>query len=198
MISCDASFCTCSPKASCASATSVSWPIGDVPPSCRSAFNHSAQHTDRDPRTTPLARTISGTAPNAVDPWWSLKDSLLQKFNYALHRCSPPPHETTVSNSNPSRVSACTVPLRLAIQQLSSSSFLSTVFATLFRLSYLQISSAVLYHCLGNTPHPCLSPFNPHRARVRRNHERLPSDGLIERAQNSGPTIHAFPKRAYD
>jgi len=59
-----------------------------------------------------------------------------------------------------SRVSACTVPLRLAIQQLSSSSFLSTVFATLFRLSYLQISSAVLYHTVSVTLHTAVFPHS--------------------------------------
>jgi len=37
-----------------------------------------------------------------------------------------------------------------------------------------------------------------HKARVRRNHGRLPSNGLIERAQNTAPAPTTSPKRASD
>src|SRR5262252_8665546 len=54
------------------------------------------------------------------------------------------------SNSNSSRVSACTVPLRLAVQQLSSFRFLSMVFATLFRLTCPpNLTCCALPHRLG-------------------------------------------------
>jgi Transposase IS116/IS110/IS902 family len=39
----------------------------------------------------------------------SSKDSPLLKSNFVLHRCSPLRHEATLSNSNPSRVSARSV-----------------------------------------------------------------------------------------
>jgi hypothetical protein len=37
-----------------------------------------------------------------------------------------------------------------------------------------------------------------HKARVRRNHGRLPSNGLIERAQNTASAPTTSPKRASD
>jgi hypothetical protein len=43
MSSCAASCCICSPKISCASVTSASWPIADVPPPCHFAFSCSAR-----------------------------------------------------------------------------------------------------------------------------------------------------------
>ena len=64
-----------------------------------------------------------------------------------------------------------------------------------------QLSNVIcgaLPHRLDNTSHRCLAPFNLHRARVRRNHGRLPSDGLIERAQSSIPSFTALPNRASD
>jgi hypothetical protein len=150
MNSCAASCCTCFPKASCASATSVSWPTGDAPLSCRLVFNCSAHHRKSRSIKTSLARTISGAAPCVVDRWWSSKGSRLQKSNFVLHR-SPLPHETTFSNSNPSRVSACSVPLRLAAKQISPSSFLSALSAILFRNSQLSPSSAVLQRTVSAT-----------------------------------------------
>jgi hypothetical protein len=84
----------------------------------------------------------------------------------------------------------------LATEQISSSNLLSAVSAILSRASRLPVSSAMLYR--GHLPHRCLSPFNLYRARVRRNHGRLPSNGLIERAQSSTPSSTASPKRASD
>src|SRR2546425_94382 len=55
-----------------------------------------------------------------------------------------------------------------------------------------------LPHSLRNAPHRCLLPFNLHRARVRRNHKRLPSSRLIERARSYMPSFTALPKRASD
>jgi hypothetical protein len=193
MNSCAASCCTCFPKASCASATSVSWPTGDAPLSCRLVFNCSAHHRKSRSIKTSLARTISGAAPCVVDRWWSSKGSRLQKSNFVLHR-SPLPHETTFSNSNPSRVSACSVPLRLAAKQISPSSFLSALSAILFRNSQLSPSSAVLQRTVSATLRTAFSPFNLHRACVRRNHERLPCNGFIERAKSTMATCTASRK----
>ena len=65
----------------------------------------------------------------------------------------------------------------------------------LFRTRQLPMSSAELYHTVSTALHTAVfPPFNLHRARVRRNHGRLPSDGLIERAQNSVSTFHCLPK----
>src|SRR6267142_5955319 len=162
MNSCAAFCCTCPPKSSCAPATSISWPTGDAPLSCRSVFNCSAQYRNRRPIKTPVARTTSGAAPCVVDRWWSSKGFRLQKSNFVLHlhRCSPLPHETTLSNSNPSRVSACSVPVRVAAKQISSSSFLSAVSAMLFRTSQFPLSSAMLQRTASATLCTAVSPHS--------------------------------------
>jgi hypothetical protein len=49
----------------------------------------------------------------------------LLQFNFVLHRWSPRRHETTFSNSNLSPVSARSVPLRLAVEQISDFRFLN-------------------------------------------------------------------------
>jgi hypothetical protein len=53
---------------------------------------------------------------------------------------------------------------------------------------------AVLRHSFCDAPHRAHRPFNPHRARVPRNHGRLPSNGFIERAQNTAPVSTNSPK----
>src|SRR5215470_9052558 len=145
--SCAASYCTCSPKVSCASVTSGSWPTGDVPPSCRFAFNCSARHKNREPNKTfhpPVTHMTCGAALSVVDRWWSSRGSPLPRSNFALHRCSLLPHETTLSSPNPSRLSACPVSLRLNAEQNSIPSFLSAASTTLSRGSQLPASFAVL------------------------------------------------------
>ena len=100
MNSCAASCCTCSPKASCASATSVSWPTGDAPLSCRFAFNYSELYTHRRPNQKPLLpmnRVHFGSVPNVAAAWWSSRDLPLPRSNSVLHPLSPEsPHETTI------------------------------------------------------------------------------------------------------
>src|SRR6266404_536975 len=145
MNSCAASCCTCSPKVSCASATLVSSPTAGALCCCRFVFTHSVQHSNLRPTKTLLAPTISGAAPCVADRWWSWKGSPLQKSNSVLHLRSPLQHETTFSNSHPSRVSTCCVPLRLASQQISLSNLFSVVSAILFLVRQLPKSSAVLY-----------------------------------------------------
>src|SRR6267154_3605944 len=150
---------TCSPKVSYVFATSVSWPIGDVPLCSRFAFSCSARYKNPQPIRTsppPMTRTTFGAAPSVVDRWWSSKGSPLQKSNFVLHRCSLP-HETTLSNSNPSRVSACSLPLRLAAQQISSSRLLGALYAILCRPSQPLLSSAMLYRTISATLHTAVS-----------------------------------------
>ncbi len=161
MNSCAASCCTCSPKASCASATSASWPTADAPPSCRFAFNCSARHSNRKPNKRsppPMTHGTFGAAPCVVDRWWSSRGTPLRTSNFGLHRWSLLPHETTLSSSNPSRVSACSLPLRLAAEPISSSRFLGAVYAIRFRASQLPLSSAVLCRTVSATPHTAVSP----------------------------------------
>src|SRR4029434_7517528 len=82
--------------------------------------------------------------------------SPLQKFDFVLHHCSLP-HETTLSNSNPSRVSASSLPLRLAAQQTSSARLLGAIYAILFRASQPLLSSAMLYRTISATLHTAVS-----------------------------------------
>src|SRR6266478_4171193 len=162
MNSCVASSCTCSPKVSYVFATSVSWPIGDVPLCSRFAFSCSARYKNPQPIRTsppPMTRTTFGAAPSVVDRWWSSKGSPLQKSNFVLNRCSLP-HETTLSNSNTSRVSACSLPLRLAAEQISSFSFRSALSGLLFRSSQSPLLSAVLYRTASATLHTAVSPHS--------------------------------------
>src|SRR5437773_5196093 len=198
MNSCVASSCTCCPKVSYAFAILVSWQIGDVPLSCRYAFTCLPRHKNRRRIKMPLARTVSGVVPSVVDRWWSPKGLRLRKSNFVPHHCSLLPHETPLSNPNPSRLSACSVSLRLDAEQNSILNFLGLLHDTLLPESAPGAFCRALPHTLRNTPHRCLLPFHLHRARVLRNHKRLPSSPLIERARSYMPTSTALPKRASD
>jgi len=129
--SCAASCCICSPKASCASAISVSWPTGNVPLCCRFAFTCSAQLSNHQPNQMPhplLPPRNFGAAPGVVDLWWSSKGSPPNKSYSVLHHRLPPRHETTLSNSHlGSSPSNCSLPVCPAPRQISSFSFLATV-----------------------------------------------------------------------
>src|SRR5215467_229519 len=160
MSSCAASCYTCFPKVSCASATSVSWLTGDVPRSCRFAFTCSAQHKNREPNKTfhpPGTHMTCGAVPSVVDRWWSSSVSLLPKSNFALHRCSLLPHETTLSSPHPSRVSACSISLRLNPEQNSFPRLLSAGSAILSRCSQLSPSAAVLSRTVSATLYTAVS-----------------------------------------
>ena len=50
----------------------------------------------------------------------------------------------------------------------------------------------------GEPGHRTFPPLNLHKARVRRNHGRLPSNGFIERAQSSVLVRSSSAKRASD
>src|SRR5271169_5376642 len=160
MNSCAASSCTCSPKVSCAFVILVSWPIGDVPLSCRYAFTCLARHKNRRRIKMPLARTVSGVVPSVVGRWWSSKGLRLQKSNFVLHRCSLLPHETPLSNPNPSRVSACSVSLRLNPQQNSILNFLSASSTILCCPTPFPAPSVVLCRTFSATLHTAVSPHS--------------------------------------
>src|SRR5215471_10454640 len=160
MNSCAVSSCTCSPKASCAFAILVSWPIGDVPLSCRYACTCLARHKNRRRIKMPLARTVSGVVPSVVDRWWSLKLLPLQKSYFVLHRCSLPPHETLLSNPNPSRLSACPGSPRLNEEQNSFPNFLTAPSTILSCDRPLPRSSAVLYRAVPATLHIAVFPHS--------------------------------------
>ena len=157
MNSCAASSCTYSPKVSCASAISVSWPIGDVPLSCRDAFTCLARHKNRRQIKMPLSRTVFGVVPSVVDRWWSSKGLRLQKSNFALHRCSLPPHETPLSNPHPARFWACSFSPRLNAEQNSILNFLSASSTPLSCPSPFPAASAVLYRTVPATLNTAVS-----------------------------------------
>src|SRR5256714_3798854 len=96
MSSCAASCCTCFPRASFVSATSVSSLTADAPRYCRCASQHWAQFQYRSNRKPPLRnRTLFGVAPSVVDLWRSSNDLPLINSNSVLHHCwSLLQHET--------------------------------------------------------------------------------------------------------
>src|SRR6266567_6738017 len=89
MSSCAASYCICSPRASSASATSASSPIGGAPLCCHFAWQHSAQfHPRPNQKLPPLRnRNLFGVAPTVADRWRSSNALPLLKSNSVLHHC---------------------------------------------------------------------------------------------------------------
>src|ERR1700688_1734092 len=94
MSSCAVSCCICSPKVLCASVTSASWPIADVPPPCHFAFSCSAlRHKPRQRHPSP-APVMLGFAPNVVDRCCSSKGLQLRSSSSVLRRPGrQSPHE---------------------------------------------------------------------------------------------------------
>lgn len=175
------SCCTCCPKASYGSATLVFSPTGDAPASCRFVFNCSARPKNRKPNQTshpPAIRMNFGAAPSVVARWWSSKSSRPSRSNFVRHRWPPLLHDTTFSISNSLRVSACSVPVCLLAEPISSRSFLSAVSAILLRGNELPLSSVLLHRTASATHHAALSchpiPIGPASAAGR-----LRSNGLV-------------------
>ena len=67
---------------------------------------------------------IFGSAPSALDRWWSLRGSPLPRCNFVLHLWSWLPHETTLHIKKTLRASPRSVALRLRAEQIASSGFL--------------------------------------------------------------------------
>src|SRR6266571_242478 len=89
MSSCAASCCIYFPRASSASATSASSPIGGAPLCCHFAWQHSAQfHPRPNQKLPPLRnRNLFGVAPTVADRWRSSNALPLLKSNSVLHHC---------------------------------------------------------------------------------------------------------------
>jgi hypothetical protein len=107
-----------------------------------------------------------------------------------------------LSNSNSSRVSTRSVPLCLAAEWISFSSFFNLAlhdpfFATAC-FGTATVRCRALPHSLGTTPRPSFPRLNLHNDRVRRNHGRLPSSRCIESARKHRAPTCALPLRASD
>jgi hypothetical protein len=177
-----ASYCTCSLRASSASATSVFSPIEGAPPSCPAASPLSTplhRKTNRKPRPL-LQRTRCGAVPSAADRWPSSNDSLRHNSNFVLHRSWPRPHEITRPHT------------ALSARFRASRRSVSLLHPDIFFLSPPCLSSAIdssLLRCAASSAtgldhsrqllHPSLAPFNLHKV-PRPPRQRLPSDGFFE------------------
>src|SRR5437879_1937329 len=200
-----ASCCTCFPKVLCGSATSASWPTASVPPACRSAFSCSLPPNNRKPdKALPSIRThaILGLAPSVVARWCSSSGLRLPKSNFALHPRSRLQHETTPANPKTPCASARSVSPWLAAEHtLSSRSTNCTLRRTVSTQSSFNRTrlSVALRGTASTHPHTRSFPLlNPHKARVRRNHGRLPSSRCIESAQSHRARGRILPTRASD
>jgi len=158
MNSCVASSCTCSPKVSYAFAILVSWPTGDVPLCSRSAFSCSVRYKNPQPIRTsppPMTRATFGAAPQCGGPMVVIERLTgcgnPTSFSTAAHR-----RMKRLSRTLP-RVSACSLPLRLAAEQISSSRLLGAIYAILFRASQPLLSSVMLYRTVSATLHTAVS-----------------------------------------
>ena len=166
-----ASYFTCSPRASSASATSASSPTAGAPHYCRYASQHWTQfHRRPNQKPPPLRnRTLFGAAPSVADRWPSSNDSQPHNSNSVLHRSWPQPHE--IARPHTARSA------RFGASRRS----VSPLPPDIFFLSPPGLTSAIdssLHRCAGccsNSPddsreplHPSLAPFNLHKSRVRR------------------------------
>src|SRR5215470_12926004 len=167
MSSCGDSYCTSCRKVSCVSGTSASSLIAGVPQPCRSVFSCSVQHhTHKPTRKLPLPQPISGFVPTAVAKWPASGGSLLSKSSSSVpHRWPLPLHETNLSNSNPSRVPARSVPLRLRPRPIPSSRTHPAISQILYPRNSLPLSLVVLHATplatLHTTPYPHSIPIGP-------------------------------------
>ena len=94
---CVASYFTCSPRASSASATSASSPTAGAPHYCHGAsllFTPLHRKTNRKRRPL-LQRTRCGAVPSVADRWPSSNDSPQHNSNFVRHRSWSQLHEIT-------------------------------------------------------------------------------------------------------
>src|SRR3984893_291408 len=92
-----ASYFTCFPRASSASATSASSPTEGAPPCCHGASPLSTplhRNMNRKRRSL-LQRTRCGAVPTAADRWPFSNDSQRHNSNFVLHRSWSQLHEIT-------------------------------------------------------------------------------------------------------
>src|SRR5438477_12849105 len=166
-----ASYFTCSPRASSASATSASSPTEDGPPCCHGASPLSTPlHRKTNRKRRPLLqRTRCGAVPSAADRWPSSNDLQPHNSNSVLHRSWLRPHEITRPHS------------ALSARFRASRRSASRLHPDIFFLSPPRLTSAIdssLHRCPGSSSsglddsrellHPSLAPFNLHNSRARR------------------------------
>jgi hypothetical protein len=166
-----ASYFTCSPRASSASATSASSPTEGAPPCCHGAsplFTPLHRKTNRKRRPL-LQRTRCGAVPNAVDRWPSSNDSPRHNSNFVLHRSWSQLHEIT--RPQPQLLSRFS-----ALRRSLSPSPLDTFFMPQSGFHFKRrFALAHAPRLLRHGPRPSrqllqisLTPFNLHKYRVRR------------------------------
>jgi hypothetical protein len=181
-----ASYFTCSPRASSASATSVSSPTEGAPPCCHGASPLSTPLHRKTNRKRPplLQRTRCGAVPSAADRWPSSNDSQRHNSNFVLHRSWPRLHEITHPHT------------ALSARCRASRRSVSPLLPDIFFLSTTRLTSAIdscSHSCTGFSSaglddsrellHPSLAPFNLHKSRVRR-----ASGFLLTAFSNTTPT----------
>ena len=166
-----ASYFTCSPRASSASATSAFSPTAGAPHYCRYASQHWTQfHHRPNQKPPPLRnRTLFGAAPSVADRWPSSNDSQPHNSNSALHRSWPQPDEITRPHTARSA--------RFRASRRSVSPFHPHTFFR-FRPRLTSAIDSSLHNYAGRHSsgladsrellHPSLAPFNLHKSRVRR------------------------------
>src|SRR5208337_916231 len=143
------SCCICFRRVLCASETLASWPTVDAPHACRFVFTCSGRDQIHQPNKTPPPMTppIFGAAPSVMAQWRSSKGLRLPKCDFVLHRWSWPLHENSLSNSNPSRAPARSVPVCFAANEILYFNFsahsLGHRFALLPTLRRVGLSSAL-------------------------------------------------------
>src|SRR6266576_2330808 len=150
-----ASYFTCSPRASSASATSASSPTQGVPPCCHGAsplFTPLHRKTNRKPRPL-LHRTRCGAVPSAANRWPSSNDSPQHNSNSVLHRSWSRPYEITRPHT--ARSARCRASRRSV----------SPLPPDIFFLSTPRLTSAIgssLHRCVGPSPPALTTPANFH------------------------------------
>jgi hypothetical protein len=166
-----ASYFTCSPRASSASATSASSPTEGAPPCCHGASPLSTPlHRKTDRRRRPLLqRSRCGVVLSAVDRWSLSNDSQRHNSNFVLHRSWSPLHEITrphTARSARFRASRRSVsPFHPDIFFLSPSRLTSAIDSSLHRCPR---SSSTGLDDSRELLLLSLAPFNLHKSRVRR------------------------------
>ncbi len=140
---CVASYFTCSPRASSASATSASSPTEAAPPCCHGASPLSTPlHRQTNRKRRPLLHTRCGAVPTVADPWPSSNDSPQHNSNSVLHRPWPRLHEITRPHT------------ALSARFKASRRSVSRLHPDIFFLSSPRLTSAInssLHRCAGSS-----------------------------------------------
>jgi hypothetical protein len=123
----------------------------------------------------------------------------LQRRNYSQHTT----RSYIRNDSRPQQIFACVSALSLSAPGHSANRALLISqplfwyqFSAFIPFSTPAVFCRALPHNLGASRHRTLPQLNLHRARVRRNHGRLPSNGFIERAPERRARAHFFPESA--